>query len=386
MPNSNKYKYNVTQWLIAIIITELLFWSIALASYKYIDLYVKEFRFENPNHLWLFCFIPFIIIIWNKSLKWKNKTIKKFASKKNLEFLFDGFSNIKSVLKFILLRLSLSFLVIAIANPQYGENQRQIEAKGIDIMIALDVSKSMQAEDLREGYSRLKVAKLGIAKMIQSLHSDYIGIVVFAGDAFKQLPITPDYQVATMFLKNIETQMISSQGTDIGNAIDKCVSSFDFERETNKTIIILSDGEDHQKQGISAAEDAYSQGIIINTIGMATTKGVPIPIYRNGKAIGIKKDENNQTVLTKLNEQMLYDIAEVGNGVYSRANGMDIGIENILNRINKIEKATLDVDRYTSYDDQFQPYLLIAIILFILNILIIDKRGKHANKLNFFNK
>ena len=247
-----------------------------------------------------FCFIPFIIIIWNKSLKWKNKTINKFASKKNLEFLFDGFSNIKSVIKYILLRLSLSFLVIAIANPQYGENQRQIEAKGIDIMIALDVSKSMQAEDLREGYSRLKVAKLGIAKMIQSLHSDYIGIVVFAGDAYKQLPITPDYQVATMFLKNIETQMISSQGTDIGNAIDKCVSSFNFERETNKTIIILSDGEDHQEQGIAAAENAYSEGIIINTIGMATTKGVPIPIYRNGKAIGIKKDENNQTVLTKI--------------------------------------------------------------------------------------
>ena len=154
----------------------------------------------------------------------------------------------------------------------------------------------------------------------------------------------------------------------------------------SKTIIILSDGEDHQEQGIAAAEDAYSQGIIINTIGMATTKGVPIPIYRNGKAIGIKKDKNNQTVLTKLNEQMLYDISEVGNGVYTRAIGMDIGIENILNRINKIEKATLDIDRYTSYDDQFQPYLFIAIILFIINILIIDKRGKHANKLIFFNK
>jgi len=385
MPNRDKYKYNITKSVVAIIIIELIFWSIALASYKYIDLYVKEFRFENPKYLWLFCFIPLIIIIWNKSLKWKNKTINKFASKKNLHFLFDGFSNIKSVIKFILLRLSLGFLVIAIANPQYGENERQIEAKGIDIMIALDVSKSMQAEDLREGYSRLKVAKMGIAKMIQSLHSDHVGIVVFAGDAYKQLPITPDYQVATMFLKNIETQMISSQGTDIGNAIVKCVSSFDFQRETNKTIIILSDGEDHQEQGITTAKDAYNKGIIINTIGMATTKGVPIPIYRNGKAIGIKKDKDNQTVLTKLNEQMLYDIAEVGNGVYTRANGMDIGIENILKRLNKIEKATLDVDRYTSYDDQFQPYLLIAIILFIINILIVDKRGKYANKLNFFN-
>ena len=211
-----------------------------------------------------------------------------------------------------------------------------------------------------------------------------MGIVVFAGDAYKQLPITPDYKVANMFLSNIETQMISSQGTDIGNAIDKCVSSFKKERETNKAIIILSDGEDHQENALIAAKKAAKEGIIINTIGMGSTKGVPIPVYNKGKQTGVKKDQNNQTVLTKLNEQMLMDIALTADGVYTRANGMNIGLKNIINRINKIEQSTLETNRYTTYDDKFQIYLFIGIIFMLIELSISERRSEYWEQFKLF--
>ncbi len=379
-----KYQFNNITALIFVVVTEVFFWSIALTAFYITESNIKEFRFEHPYFLWTFLTIPFLIIFWHLNRTWKNKALTNYSSLKLLPFIHNGFSNSKSILKFIFLRLGFGLIIIAFANPQYGENERVVDSKGIDIMIALDVSKSMQAEDLIKGYSRLEVAKKGISSLFQNLKGDHIGIVVFAGDAYKQLPITPDYKVANMFLSNIETQMISSQGTDIGNAIDKCVSSFKDERETNKAIIILSDGEDHEENALNAAKEANKKGIIINTIGMGTSKGVPIPIYRNGKKSGVKKDENDQTVLTKLNEQMLMEIAQAGNGSYSRASGMDIGLKTILNRINKIEKSTLETNRYTTYDDKFQIYLFIGIIFLILELSLTDKRTTFWNQFEPF--
>ncbi len=380
----SKYQFNNITALIFIVVTEGLFWSIALTAFYITVSNIKEFRFEHPYFLWTFLTLPFLITFWYLNRTWKNKALTNYSSLKLLPFIHNGFSNSKSILKFIFLRLGLGLIIIAFANPQYGENERVVDSKGIDIMIALDVSKSMQAEDLIKGYSRLEVAKKGISSLFQNLKGDHIGIVVFAGDAYKQLPITPDYKVANMFLSNIETQMISSQGTDIGNAIDKCVSSFKDERETNKAIIILSDGEDHEENALNAAKEANKKGIIINTIGMGTSKGVPIPIYRNGKKSGVKKDENDQTVLTKLNEQMLMEIAQAGNGSYTRASGMDIGLKTILNRINKIEKSTLETNRYTTYDDKFQIYLFIGIIFLILELSLTDKRTTFWNQFEPF--
>ena len=379
-----KYQFNNITALIFVVVTEVFFWSIALTAFYITVSNIKEFRFEHPYFLWTFLTLPFLITFWHLNRTWKNKALTNYSSLKLLPFIHNGFSNSKSILKFIFLRLGFGLIIIAFANPQYGENERVVDSKGIDIMIALDVSKSMQAEDLIKGYSRLEVAKKGISSLFQNLKGDHIGIVVFAGDAYKQLPITPDYKVANMFLSNIETQMISSQGTDIGNAIDKCVSSFKDERETNKAIIILSDGEDHEENALNAAKEANKKGIIINTIGMGTSKGVPIPIYRNGKKSGVKKDENDQTVLTKLNEQMLMEIAQAGNGSYTRASGMDIGLKTILNRINKIEKSTLETNRYTTYDDKFQIYLFIRIIFLILELSLTDKRTTFWNQFEPF--
>ena len=379
-----KYQFNNISAMLIVLITEVIFWSIALTVFYITKINIKEFRFEHPSFLWAFLVIPFLIFFWYLNRKWKNKALINYSSLKLLPFIYNGISNSKSILKFIFLRLGIGFVIIALANPQYGENERIVDSKGIDIMIALDVSKSMLADDLIKGYSRLEIAKKGISSLFQNLKGDHIGIVVFAGDAYKQLPITPDYKVANMFLSNIETQMISSQGTDIGNAIDKCVSSFKDERETNKAIIILSDGEDHEKNALMAAKKANKQGIIINTIGMGTTKGVPIPIIKKGKKVGVKKDKNEQTVLTKLNEEMLIDIAEAGNGIYTRAVGMNIGLKNIINRINKIEKSTLETNRYTTYEDKFQIYLFIGILFLILELSITEKRTANWEQFELF--
>lgn len=380
----NKFKYNLGNALIVILVLEVIFWGLAIAAFSYLDKNVTEFRFERNYVLYGLLVIPFLILIYFYATYWKNKALIRYSDEKLLPYTYSGISTFKSITKFILLRLGFSFVIIAMANPQYGENEKLIESKGIDIMIAIDVSNSMLAEDLQNNYSRLKIAKLSIEKLFDKLHGDRIGIVVFAGDAYKQVPITPDYHVAKMFLKNISTGMISAQGTDIGIAIEKCVSSFDYEEGSNKAIIIFSDGEDHEEEGINAAKEAAEKGIKIYTIGMGTKSGVPIPMYRNGIKTGTKKDQDGNTVLTKLNETYLKDIANSGDGSYTRANGLNVGIDGIVDQLNSIEKSIISQEKYTGYDDQFQPFLLIGILLLLIDFFISDKRNKLTDKFNLF--
>ena len=381
-----KYRYSTTTALIVIAIVEILFWGIGYATYYYVTEEVSEFRFENPWALYFLVMIPFMLLLFFRGLWWKNKAIKRYADKQLLPSLFSGYSTGKSLTKFILFRLGVSFLIMAMANPQYGKNEKNVESKGIDIMLAIDVSNSMLAEDLSAGYSRLKISKLSIEKLIDKLHGDHIGIVVFAGSAYKHLPITPDYQVAKTFTQNVTTRMMSAQGTDIGLAIDECMTSFNFENGANKTIVVFSDGEDHEEQGIIAAEKANEQGVVVHTIGMGTTKGVPIPIYKRGNKIGNKKDENENTVLTKLNEENLINIANAGQGSYTRANGMSIGLEGLINQINTIEKSTLSSEKYTGYEDQFQPFLAIGLLLLLIELFMNEKRTKMVDKFKLFEE
>ena len=219
---------------------------------------------------------------------------------------------------------------------------------------------------------------------MNELRGDHVGIVVFAGEAYKQLPLTPDYHVAKLFLKSIGTDMISSQGTDIGNAIDLCMSSFDLEKNTNKAILIMSDGEDHEEMAVNAANDASNQNVVICTIGMGTDKGVPIPVYKRGKKIGNKKDKENSTVLTKLNEENLIQIAQAGNGTYTRAQGLNLNLRKIVDRLNAIERTTLKKEKYSTYDDQFQWFLIPAFILLFLELIILEKRGTIDNQFKLF--
>ncbi len=381
---NKKYHYPNSNSIISVIILEILFWGCLLLIYQYLITNVKEFRIEHPKRLWLLIVLISINIIWIKNRNWKNNAIQNFAKIDTLSKIFNGFSYKRSTIKFFLFRIAIGLLIIAAANPQYGENERTVESKGIDIMIALDISKSMMAEDIVNNYNRLDVAKLAIGKLFNQLRGDHVGIVVFAGEAYKQLPLTPDYQVAKLFLKSIGTDMISSQGTDIGNAIELCMSSFNSERKTNKAIIIISDGEDHEQMAIDAAEEAANNEVVICTVGMGSEKGVPIPIVKNGKKVGIKKAEDETTVLTKLNEENLMSIAQAGNGTYTRTKGLSLNLRKILDRISKIEKTTLKKDRYSTYDDQFQWFLIPGLILLLLDFIILEKRGKIDDKISLF--
>ena len=382
--NKKKYYSKTSNSIVTLLILELLFWTATISVYQYLTLNVSEFRLEHPKVLWLLILLFLLNAIWVKNKIWKKKAINKFAKLSTLSKIFNGFSNNRSTFKYILFRLAIGMLIIAASNPQYGENERTVASKGIDIMIALDISKSMMAEDIIDEYNRLDIAKLSIGKLMNELRGDHVGIVVFAGEAYKQLPLTPDYQVAKLFLKNIGTDMISSQGTDIGNAIELCMSSFSDEGKNNKAIVIISDGEDHEEMAVNAAKEATEEGVVICTVGMGSEKGVPIPILRNGKKIGIKKDKDESTVLTKLNEENLIQIAQAGNGTYTKTRGLNLNLRKILDRINEIEKTTLKKDRYSTYDDQFQWFLLPALLLLLLDFMIFEKRGKIDDQIVLF--
>lgn len=384
MSSKNKYSLSTSTAVIGLLALEIIFWGVCVATYQYLISHVVEFRFEHPNRLWLLSVILLLNIAWISNRIWRNKALKNFAKIETVHHIHAGYSNFRSSVKYFLFRTAFGLLVIASANPQYGENEKTVESKGIDIMIALDISRSMMAEDIVNNYSRLDLAKLAIGKLMNELRGDHVGIVVFAGEAYKQLPLTPDYHVAKLFLKSIGTDMISSQGTDIGNAIDLCMSSFDLEKNTNKAILIMSDGEDHEEMAVNAANDASNQNVVICTIGMGTDKGVPIPVYKRGKKIGNKKDKENSTVLTKLNEENLIQIAQAGNGTYTRAQGLNLNLRKIVDRLNAIERTTLKKEKYSTYDDQFQWFLIPAFILLFLELIILEKRGTIDNQFKLF--
>ena len=384
MSSKNKYSLSTSTAVIGLLALEIIFWGVCIATYQYLISHVVEFRFEHPNRLWLLSVILILNIAWISNRIWRNKALNNFAKIETVHHIHAGYSNFRSSVKYFLFRTAFGLLIIASANPQYGENEKTVESKGIDIMIALDISRSMMAEDIVNNYSRLDLAKLAIGKLMNELRGDHVGIVVFAGEAYKQLPLTPDYHVAKLFLKSIGTDMISSQGTDIGNAIDLCMSSFDLEKNTNKAILIMSDGEDHEEMAINSANDASNQNVVICTIGMGTDKGVPIPVYKRGKKIGNKKDKENSTVLTKLNEENLIQIAQAGNGTYTRAQGLNLNLRKIVDRLNAIERTTLKKEKYSTYDDQFQWFLIPAFILLFLELIILEKRGTIDNQFKLF--
>lgn len=384
MSSKNKYSLSTSTAVIGLLALEIIFWGVCIATYQYLISNVVEFRFEHPNRLWLLSVILLLNITWISNRIWRNKALNNFAKIETVHHIHAGYSNFRSSVKYFLFRTAFGLLIIASANPQYGENEKTVESKGIDIMIALDISRSMMAEDIVNNYSRLDLAKLAIGKLMNELRGDHVGIVVFAGEAYKQLPLTPDYHVAKLFLKSIGTDMISSQGTDIGNAIDLCMSSFDLEKNTNKAILIMSDGEDHEEMAVNAANDASNQNVVICTIGMGTDKGVPIPVYKRGKKIGNKKDKENSTVLTKLNEENLIQIAQAGNGTYTRAQGLNLNLRKIVDRLNAIERTTLKKEKYSTYDDQFQWFLIPAFILLFLELIILEKRGTIDNQFKLF--
>ena len=249
-------------------------------------------------------------------------------------------------------------------------------------MICLDVSNSMLAEDLSP--NRLERSKRAIYQLIEKLHNDRLGIIVFAGQAYVQLPITTDYSSAKLFLETIGTDIVPTQGTSIGSAINLAMESFDFENGTSKSIIVITDGENHEDDAMNAAIEASDKGVIVNTIGMGSEKGGPIPVYKNGAQVDFRKDNTGNTVVTKLNEKMLKEFATAGNGSYVRASNAKGGLDKIMSEIDKMEKKEFGSKSFKDYEDRFQIFLIIALFLIVLENFISNRRSTKLDGVNLF--
>ena len=341
------------------------------------------YRFEHNIYLWaLLAVIPLIIIVFLFVQNWKRRKLRKFGSQAVVKRLMPNVSRTLPIVKFVLFTMAMVSLLIGLANLQFGTKLEEVKREGIDLMICLDVSNSMLAEDLSP--NRLERSKRAIYQLIEKLHNDRLGIIVFAGQAYVQLPITTDYSSAKLFLETIGTDIVPTQGTSIGSAINLAMESFDFENGTSKSIIVITDGENHEDDAMNAAIAANDKGVIVNTIGMGSEKGGPIPVYKNGAQVDFRKDNAGNTVVTKLNEKMLKEIATAGNGSYVRASNAKGGLDKIMSEIDKMEKKEFGSKSFKDYEDRFQIFLIIALLLIVLENFISNRRSTKLDGVNLF--
>ena len=332
------------------------------------------FRFAHVNFLYALLAIPVMIFIYLITVRLRKRALNRFGNLTLISQLMPDVSAARPHLKFILALMALVFLIFAIAGPQFGSKLKEVKRKGIEIILALDVSNSMMAEDIQP--NRLERAKQAISTLIDRLENDKIGLIVFAGDAYTQIPITTDYSSAKMFLSNINTSIVSRQGTAIGSAIDLAAKSFSPSTEASKVIIIISDGENHEGNAIEAAEAAAEKGIRIFTIGMGSTKGSPIPAGMNILEKDFRRDREGNVIMTKLNVSMLSEIAHVGDGKYYGATSSRVGLNDLFEKLNRLDKEELDTRVYSEYEEQF-PYLVwIALGFLMVEFFIFEKKGR----------
>ncbi len=341
------------------------------------------FRIEHTYLFWLCLLIPVFIFVFIYFTNWRKKAIHKIGDTLLLSKMISGYSRSRVIWKRFLFTLCIVLLIIAWSNPQIGSREIEVKREGIDLAIALDVSNSMLAEDLMP--NRLERAKLGILQLIDQLKGDRISIIVFAGQAYVQLPITSDYAAAKLFVSTIQPGIIPVQGTAIGKAIDLAVESLGNQMKSKKSIVVITDGENHEDDAISYATEAYSQGVIVHTIGMGSEQGAPIPIYKGKQRVGFKSDKQGSPVMSKLNQSMLQDIAKGGNGIYVRANNAQSGLQVVLDEINRMEKTEFETKLFADYDDKFQYFLFPAIILLILELMIPEKVLKESKFKKWLN-
>ncbi|MCZ4408516.1 VWA domain-containing protein [Cryomorphaceae bacterium 1068] len=380
----NTAKYNLTGILIAASILEVVFWLIFGVVYLVVMDAVPGLRIGRPELWWLFLLGPVMFLFFWISIWSKNRRLDRFGDSSLLSSLVTELSSVNTGIKYILWRLAAGFLVLALINPQLGSKMAEAKVKGIDIIVALDVSNSMMAEDLSP--NRLVAANRAISKMLEKLQGDRVGIIVFAGQAFVQLPITSDYSAGKLFLSTIDTDVVPVQGTDIGAAIDLSMKSFSDDSPAQKAIVVITDGENHEADAVVAAQEAAKEGIRVFTIGMGSPDGTPIPQYNGKTRTGFKKDQEGNIVVTKLNEQMLREIAKAGNGAYIRASNAEVGLEPLLAELNQIEKTDMGTVAYAEYEDRFQIFLALALACLILEFFLGNQKGRVAKRLKLFDR
>jgi len=340
-------------------------------------------RFANPEFLWGLVIVPVCILLFLMVSAWKKRALARLGDKKVVAMMIPQVSFSRPWLKFILFIVAYAFMVVGIADPQIGSKMEEEKRKGADLMILLDVSNSMLAPDMSP--NRLENAKQAIAQLIDNLHNDRIGIIVFAGEAYVQLPVTTDYAAAKLFLNTINTGMVPTQGTAIGAAIDLGMKSFDFKDGTGKAMIIITDGENHEDDAVASAKNAASKDVMVNVIGMGSAKGSPIPVFQNGKQVGFHTDSAGHTVISKLNEDMCREITAAGQGAYVRATNANAGLNIVMDQIGKVQRKTYDSKSFKDFEDRFQFFLGFAFLLLIVEFFISNRKSLRLSRLNLFD-
>ena len=340
------------------------------------------FQFANPTYLYLLIALPLVALLYFYSNYRRKKRIEKYGDPALLEQLMPEVSKTRPNLKFWLVWAALGMLIFTLARPQFGSKMEKQKRSGVETIIALDISNSMLAEDITP--SRLDKSKKLISRMVDEFTNDKVGLIVFAGDAFTQLPITTDYVSAKMFLESITPSLISSQGTNIGGAIQLALKSFTPQEGVGRAIIVITDGENHEGGALEAAKEAAEKGIQVYVLGIGSTDGSPIPSEEGGNEF--RKDKDGNVIVTRLNEEMCRNIAQAGNGVYIRVDNSNSAQRALQKEIDKLAKNDVESMVYTEFDEQFQVIAWIALILLLAELLISEKKGNLIRNIKFFIK
>ncbi len=339
---------------------------------------------DESKYLYLLFIIPILVLLFLYNQYWKRKKQHEFGDLDLVKKLSPEKSVFKPILKLVVILLALVGIILGLVNPKIGTKMETVKREGIDIVFAIDVSKSMLAEDVAP--SRLEKSKQIVSQIINQLGNDRIGIVAYAGSAFPVLPITTDYGVAKMFLQSMNTDIVSSQGTSLDEAIRLSATYFDEKSKTSKLLIMISDGEDHSEGAESAAEEANKMGMKIITIGVGTENGSTIPLRVNGIVESFKRDANNEVVITKLNKEGLTTIAKATKGGYVDGNNTKAVLDYVKNALDNIQKTEFESTQMADFQSQFQWFLGIAFALLFLDVFLLERKTKWVQKLNLFNE
>lgn len=342
------------------------------------------FQLEEDIWFWLLFLVLGMVVLFFWTALWRRKTKRLYASAELLKRLSPDQSRFKAMLKLVVLAMAVVCFCIALVNPKVGTKLETVKREGVDIVFAIDVSKSMLAEDVAP--SRLEKAQQLTAQIINNLVSDRVGIIAYAGKAVPQLPITTDYAAAKMFLQNMNTDMLSSQGTAIDEAIQLSRTYFNDAEQTNRVLVIISDGEDHKDLNLGVAKAAAKEGIKIFTIGVGSEKGGPIPLKRDGVVMRYKKNQKGETVITKMNSNTLTAIAEEANGLFIQGQNTKQVTEKIAEILNKLEKKEFEAKEFSEFKDQFQWFLGLGLFFLILDVLFLERKTAWLKRLNLFNE
>lgn len=342
------------------------------------------YQLEQPVYFYILFAIPVLVVLLLLVFYWKARLQKRFVNKEILNRLSPSRSVFKPILKIIVICLAIACFSFALVNPNVGTKVEDVKREGVDIVFALDVSKSMLAEDIAP--NRLDKSKQIIIQIINNLSGDRVGIIGYAGSAFPQVPITTDFSAAKLFLSNMNTDMVSSRGTAIANAIELSQTFFDDEAQTNRVLFLLSDGEDHEGNIPSIAEEAARNGIRIYTIGIGSINGGPIPIKQNGRLLHYMRDQNNEQVITKMDEETMMEIAKKTNGEYLNGANTKEVVTRVKEILNGMDKQEFDSKQFTDFKDQFQWFLAGALFLLIFDVFLLERKTAWIGRLNLFNE